>query len=389
MKSIIKTIAAASCGVILLGGMGTSIYMNRLAFDSVAAMSEKLDKAIGMTQDVAQEDDVTIGGQYVIESTLDISDAYKSGDSSKLDDRDKEVLDIASKVLAEIIKDGMTDYEKELAVYTWMTSELQNDTGLLTVIPTTQADSDNPYGVLKHHNAVCVGYATTFRLFMQMMNIECKVVHNTMLGHSWDLTKLDGEWYHTDIYMDAETGNFANFNMNDAICGANGHEWNTSFFPAANGVKYNYAYQNKVTAKDIYEIPALVKTALENTKSALGIQFEQEITEDDALAVKTMIEYIYGTLSSTSEYSSIYVSSSWIHTENEGYILVVTLNGYADVSEPQISEEALQKINDAIMEVFGTVSPGDIYFRDADDLPYSDGIVDKTNFGGVSNVAVG
>ena len=55
-------------------------------------------------------------------------------------------------------------------------------------------------GVLKYHNAVCVGYATTFRMFMQMMGIECKVEHNTEKFHSWDVVKIDGDWYITDIY---------------------------------------------------------------------------------------------------------------------------------------------------------------------------------------------
>lgn len=125
-------------------------------------------------------------------------------------------------------------------------------------LPTTGGDSDNPYGVLKNKKAVCVGYATTFRMFMQMLNIECMVVHDSGLGHSWDLVKLDNEWYHTDIYMDADNANYNNFNMNDAVC-SEGHDWNQSFFPAATGVKYSYAYQNKEDLNDVYKIPAKLK----------------------------------------------------------------------------------------------------------------------------------
>ena len=78
------------------------------------------------TEDVAQENDVSIG-DYVIKSTTQISDAYKSGDSSKLSDKDKETLDMAKSVLDGIITDGMTAYEKELAVYRWMTSNIGFD----------------------------------------------------------------------------------------------------------------------------------------------------------------------------------------------------------------------------------------------------------------------
>lgn len=41
------------------------------------------------------EDYVTIAEQYEIKPTTNISDAYKSGDTSKLTDREKETLDMA------------------------------------------------------------------------------------------------------------------------------------------------------------------------------------------------------------------------------------------------------------------------------------------------------
>ena len=156
---------------------------------------DALCKRAGMDEDVGQEDDVVIAEDYTILSTLPISDAYRSGDRSALTDKQKETLDMASEVLDQIITEGMDDYAKEEAVYLWMTKNLAADSGLLLVIPSTHADCDNPYGVLKFHNAVCVGYATTFRLFMQMLGIPCMVVHNSERYHSWDLVQLDGGWY--------------------------------------------------------------------------------------------------------------------------------------------------------------------------------------------------
>ena len=123
---------------------------------------------------------------------------------------------MASAVLDEIITDGMTPYEKDLAVYDWMCANLGHEGGVTVVIPTAPEYSAEPYGVLKYGAAVCVGFATTFRLFMQMMDIDCMVVHNSY--HSWNLVNLDGEWYHTDIYSDVDRGNYANFNMTDEMC---------------------------------------------------------------------------------------------------------------------------------------------------------------------------
>ena len=170
-KGIVAVILAA--GVV---GSTTISAFNLVTLKSYIAEQKKEENP------ETTEDYVKIADNYEIKPTTNISDAYKSGDTSKLTDKEKETLDMAKKAIKDMkITDSMSDFEKEKAVYDWMTKKLQQDSGALTVIPSTQEDCDNPYGVLKYHNAVCVGYATTFRMFMQMMGIECKVEHNTCL----------------------------------------------------------------------------------------------------------------------------------------------------------------------------------------------------------------
>ena len=164
-KGIVAVILAA--GVV---GSTTISAFNLVTLKSYIAEQKKEENP------ETTEDYVKIADNYEIKPTTNISDAYKSGDTSKLTDKEKETLDMAKKAIKDMkITDSMSDFEKEKAVYDWMTKKLQQDSGALTVIPSTQEDCDNPYGVLKYHNAVCVGYATTFRMFMQMMAIECKV----------------------------------------------------------------------------------------------------------------------------------------------------------------------------------------------------------------------
>ena len=164
-KGIVAVILAA--GVV---GSTTISAFNLVTLKSYIAEQKKEENP------ETTEDYVKIADNYEIKPTTNISDAYKSGDTSKLTDKEKETLDMAKKAIKDMkITDSMSDFEKEKAVYDWMTKKLQQDSGALTVIPSTQEDCDNPYGVLKYHNAVCVGYATTFRMFMQMMGIECKV----------------------------------------------------------------------------------------------------------------------------------------------------------------------------------------------------------------------
>ncbi len=321
-----------------------------------------LDKLVSTsTEDIAAEDDVVIAGEYTIRSTTQISDAYRSGDTSQLSDRDKETLDMAKNVLSKVITDGMTDYEKEEAVYKWLTTKLTNDTGLLTVIPTSGDGVDNPYGVLKNRQAVCVGYATTFRLFMQMMGIECKVIHSSDRIHSWDLVNLDGDWYHVDCYMDSDNGSYANFNMNDAACSSAGHEWNTDFFPAANGVKYSPALMNRTTIDDVYAIPAFVRDMIEDNVTAASCTFKQKIDAQTEATASAMMDRLSETIWNTSEFNLNNFNYQWSLDENGDYLLAIYVSVYREDKpiDPDDADVDWDKINEAITDVFGEVTYND------------------------------
>ena len=313
----------------------------------------ELEHASDSEYDPPQEDDVRIYQQYYIRSTLPISDAYKSGDRSALSDKEKETLDMAAAILEEIISPEMDAYEKEQAVYVWMTENLDHDEGLLPVIPTTQADCDNPYGVLKYHNAVCVGYATTFRLFMQMLDIPCKVVHNTERYHSWDLVQLGDGSYHTDIYSDAGQATFAHFNLTDAMQGEN-QTWNREYFPAADQVEYCYAARIAQEAPDLYAIPAALRQAINDRKGNYALRFGEDFTEVEAQIVQEMLNQIQSRLECSAEYSEdMYLSWSWMMLD-PGWLLSVSLYWYnGNEPEPEIPEEAYEKIYEALDEAFG------------------------------------
>lgn len=143
-KSVLKYVIAG----VLVCALVVCIILSAVTLNKLNKVSDALN--LGGADAAAKENDVVIADEYVIKSTEKISDAYKSGSKDSLSDKEKETLDMASAVLEEIIDKGMSPYEKELAVYEWMTSALQYETGALLVIPDTEADCDNPYGVLKH-----------------------------------------------------------------------------------------------------------------------------------------------------------------------------------------------------------------------------------------------
>lgn len=350
-----KGIVAAVLVIGVLGSTTVSTF-NLVTLKSYIAEKEKEENP------ETTEDYVKIAESYEIKPTTAISDAYKSGDTSKLTDKEKETLDMAKKALEEMkIKDDMSDYEKEKKVYEWMTSSLQQDAGALTVIPSTQEDCDNPYGVLKYHNAVCVGYATTFRMFMQMMDIECMVEHNTDRYHSWDLVKLDGDWYITDIYSDAGSTSYAHFNMTDAMFGQE-QSWDHDFFPAANSMKYNVAYQNKKTVDDIYDLPKALREAMKEKLGAVMFGFKQEITEEDAQVVANMATSIDNILMSGTYKDMPYSlgTYNWVKDpETDEYLFRVSMPSYTtdEQNNANLSEKELEKIEKAVQKAFSGLEP--------------------------------
>lgn len=307
-----------------------------------------------------KEDFVTIAGEYEIRPTTEISDAYKSGDTSRLDDKQKETLDMAKAALEEMnITDSMTDYEKEKAVYDWMTTSLQQDRGALVVIPRTQEDCDNPYGVLKYHNAVCVGYATTFRMFMHMLDIECMVVHNSERWHTWDLVKLDGDWYITNIYDDAGSNSYAHFNLMDTMYG---QSWDHDFFPAATSLRYNMAYQNKREVDGIFDVADALRSAMNDKLSIVMIGFKQEITEADAQIANAITSSIDDMLMSNNYKDMPYYLSDyrWVQDpEDNSYMYSVQMGRYNTEENEQnnLTEEQLQMIQDRVAKAFEGLTP--------------------------------
>lgn len=338
----------------------------------VTQVSELEEKLKQMEDDKkTKEDNVKIADNYEIKSTKHISDAYINGDDSKLADTDKETLKLAKRVLKKIIKDGMTDFEKEKAVYEWMTKNIKTDSGGMTVIPIISKGVDNPGGVLKDRKAVCVGYATTFRLFMEMMEIPCKVVHNTSAYHSWDLVQLDGEWYHTDIYSDSGSTNYSHFNMSDSMQANNSESWDMDFFPPATGTKYNMAYQKREELKDIYKIPARIRKMLKKKENIVGLTFKKELSETDMKAVVEMIYTVQSVINNSEKYENYNLTGSWMTVDGKSMYAAYMYEYKPEESEePEVPKKETKKINNIIKKAFEGDEFNTSYIDNMDDYGY-------------------
>ena len=101
----------AIISVVVVLAVAATTTLSVMTYMKVSAMETEQTEEIPEGS-VEGEDNIEISGGYWIRSTKAISDAYLSGDSSALSERDAETLEMASEILGGIITDTMSDYEK-------------------------------------------------------------------------------------------------------------------------------------------------------------------------------------------------------------------------------------------------------------------------------------
>ena len=365
-NGLARHVAYALIAVLLVGGVGTSIGMSAWMMNTQAAQNEKVSQFIdderarqaeeAAQENTYQEDGYKVMDKYEIRSTTQISDAYLNNDPSGLSDEDKKTYDMAKAVLDEIITDGMSAYEKELAIYNWMVDNIGQGSGHIISMPGQNSESFTPRDVLLNHNAVCVGYATTFRLLANMEGMEVHIVHNDY--HSWDMVKLDdGEWYQLDVYSDVNGSKYRNFNMTDEQA-RNGHDWDDSALPEAKGTKYSYAVQSAVEVKDLFEIPAKVRDIIKPGKSgSLFYKFPKKLTDKDLSLADQMIQIMQQAMYSVQGGDNKDLSASWVDDGEGGYVLAIYVSDYSGNGGSSIGDADPKKVTEMtnkINELFGS-----------------------------------
>ena len=359
MKIVLKVLGAIFAVAVCCAVIATSIINSNYAkdanerVDKYTKKMEEIQKALDNEKKVSADGDnenILIADRYQIKDTSKISNAYIAGNEDGLDDTEKATLKAAKGVLDEIIKDDMTLFEKEKAVYEWIVVNVEHDDGK------PASEVDNPLGVITGKKAVCVGYATTFRLLVNMLGIECKVMHSTELGHSWDICKLDDDcWYITDCYFDAgyKKATYAGFNMTSTQA-ADGHDWDASLFPKAKGTKYSYAIMNAKKIDDPTKMIGSLKKRIKKNKDGFIYASYEVSTDDVQKAMKA--DYIFSGFNdrTLSEDANVSFENKSFKVGNKKYYII---NSTRYEEEEQNNEPAYdfdtEKIDKELNEKFG------------------------------------
>lgn len=177
--------------------------------------------------------------------TSAICSAWERGDPSGLSEYDRDIYDAARRVLDEVLRDGMSDYEKEEAVYGWIVRNVDYDWSHQNRMKETPRESFTPYGGLVKRMAICLGYASSFQLLMDLAEVECITVvgaaHESTSDHGWNMVRLNGEWYCVDVTWDANAResvgmnlkNWQYFNITSDEMADSNHQWDYAHTPEA------------------------------------------------------------------------------------------------------------------------------------------------------------
>ncbi len=154
-----------------------------------------------------------------------------------------------NKILNESVQEGMTDFEKELAIHdalvdhvTYYEYENIND------IP---AIKHTAYAALVEKEAVCDGYSKAFKMLLEEVGIESQIICGKAdnISHAWNIVKIEDEYYHVDVTSDkiVENSNkfvvHTYFNLTDEQI-TKTHTIDKRFdYPKAKSLKYNYYIQ--------------------------------------------------------------------------------------------------------------------------------------------------
>ncbi len=194
---------------------------------------------------------IFLDDEYDPDSVLD---AWKSGEPSGLTAKNRAILEACAKMMDELITEDMQDHEKELAIHDWIAEWTSYDDGLISNSPDSEPhpDSDNPYGLFIRQKSTCAGYAHTFKLFMDLLEIECITVEGTNWWgdeeHMWNMVRLDdGEWYCVDVTWDDTDDmlgsegapvNYKYFNVTSDYMRYNDHQWDERYVPEATSTRF-------------------------------------------------------------------------------------------------------------------------------------------------------
>lgn len=252
------------------------------AYDINTAFKKVLDEnpGLGFIEGCTSTVVRTLGQQYA-DVQLKIQYAYPR---EKVAEMRQAVESKANDIVREVIKPGMGDYEKVLAVHDYVIKNSRYDR-LNADNGTVPAEEHEAYGVLVNGVGVCDSYAKAVKLLLDKSGVKCVLVEGSRAenagqglnaaDHAWNIVRIDGAYYHVDATWDdvqeewdSSKVGYQYFNLSDEEIQKT-HIWDKSKYPQCISTKYNYFRYGNLFAENRAEAFSMLYNAIAGRKEKL------------------------------------------------------------------------------------------------------------------------
>lgn len=151
-------------------------------------------------------------------------------------------------------KANVPQFVKPFLAYSYLTQNVAYDQRAYdeiesgTKTPPTDPVPHIAYGPLAENRGICSGFAWAFFTMMNAIGVECSCVFGALkekpsIGHTWNLVKIDGQYYHVDSTCGrTDQGINVNYFMQSDVMMKGTHLWNSTKYPVAKGLRFNYDF---------------------------------------------------------------------------------------------------------------------------------------------------
>ena len=221
-------------------------------------------------------------------------------DADATDKMQEDSLAKAKEISDSIIKDGMSDYEKEIAINDYLCENAAYNDKILEAISDEGTIDDNvvyeypnsftPYGILCENVGVCESYAEAFLLIAQECGLEAIIETGKMqnVNHEWNRVKLDGGWYMLDVTNnDSDMIKNMYVNLPDDVASlyvqksTEAYMDNVASEYTSEGMDYEYYNVNGLYSEDKTKVADILANELTKGGDSIVVRTASDLTQDD------------------------------------------------------------------------------------------------------------
>lgn len=236
---------------------------------------------------------------------------------SQIEVFDKVIEAEKQKVLGMIDR-SMTELEKVMLIHNYVVTNHEYDYSY---------EIHNIYDFFNERKGVCQAYTQAMTYFLRAAGIECSYALSKSMNHTWNMVKVDGNWYHIDATWDdsnyyIDRCSYEYFLKNDEWFETYGDHYGWESDYESTSTWYNDYYFKKYSTPILYQ------------NGDWYVQYDGSLYKIDNLKIGTMekvftpeYEYKSGWYASSYMNFGVY-GDSFIYNTHDG-IYVVNLNDYA------------------------------------------------------------